>query len=338
MTRTMRMTLMVGFAAGALVALSGHRLYAQGTDPNAAPNPYKVQDKWAQLPAGRTMGQAIKVQVDHSDGKSIWVFDRCGSNECTSSMVAPIEKFDSSGAFQKAFGADKFAVPHGFYVDRDGNVWAGDQIARNGKGADLIKFSPEGVALMTLGKPGMPGNGPGYLSAVSAVVVAPNGDIYIADGHGTGTNDRIVKFSKDGKLITAWGKHGKGPGEFDTPHGIALDSAGRVYVGDRSNNRIQIFDPDGKFIAEWKQFGRPSDVAIGKDDMIYVADSQSDEKTNPGFKQGIRIGSAKDGKVTAFIPQLSAEVGSPEGVGVDDAGNVYAGWVAKTAVRRFVKP
>jgi sugar lactone lactonase YvrE len=331
------MTLIVGFAVGALVALSGHRLYAQGTDPNTAPNPYKVQDKWAQLPAGRTMGQAIKVQVDHSDGKSIWVFDRCGSNECTSSMVAPIEKFDSSGAFQKAFGADKFAVPHGFYVDRDGNVWAGDQIARNGKGADLIKFSPEGVALMTLGKPGMPGNGPGYLSAVSAVVVAPNGDIYIADGHGTGTNDRIVKFSKDGKLITAWGKHGKGPGEFDTPHGIALDSAGRVYVGDRANNRIQIFDPDGKFIAEWKQFGRPSDVAIGKDDMIYVADSQSDEKTNPGFKQGIRIGSAKDGKVIAFIPQLSAEVGSPEGVGVDDAGNVYASWVVKTAVRRFVK-
>ena len=338
MTRTMRMTLTVGFAVGAPVAMLGHRLYAQGTDPNAAPNPYKVQDKWAQLPAGRTMGQAIKVQVDHSDGKSIWVFDRCGSNECTSSMVAPIEKFDSSGAFQKAFGADKFAVPHGFYVDRDGNVWAGDQIARNGKGADLIKFSPEGVALMTLGKPGMPGNGPGYLSAVSAVVVAPNGDIYIADGHGTGTNDRIVKFSKDGKLITAWGKHGKGPGEFDTPHGIALDSAGRVYVGDRANNRIQIFDPDGKFIAEWKQFGRPSDVAIGKDDMIYVADSQSDEKTNPGFKQGIRIGSAKDGKVIAFIPQLSAEVGSPEGVGVDDAGNVYASWVAKTAVRRFVKP
>jgi hypothetical protein len=337
MTRTMRTTLTVGFAVGALVAMLGHRLYAQGTDPNAAPDPYKMQDKWVQLPAGRTMGQAIKVQVDHSDGKSIWVFDRCGSKECTSSMVAPIAKFDSSGAFQKAFGADKFAVPHGFHVDRDGNVWAGDQIAKNGKGADLIKFSPEGVALMTLGKPGMPGDGPGYLSAVSAVVVAPNGDIYVADGHGTGTNDRIVKFSKDGKLITAWGKHGKGPGEFDTPHGIALDSAGRVYVGDRSNNRIQIFDPDGKFIAEWKQFGRPSDVAIGKDDMIYVADSQSDEKTNPGFKQGIRIGSAKDGKVIAFIPQLSAEVGSPEGVGVDDAGNVYASWVAKTAVRRFVK-
>ena len=102
---------------------------------------------------------------------------------------------------------------------------------------------------MTLGKPGMPGDGRAILSAVSAVVVAPNGDIYVADGHGAGTNDRIVKFSKDGKFIKAWGKHGKAPGEFDTPHGIALDSAGRLYVADRVNNRIQIFEPDGKFVA-----------------------------------------------------------------------------------------
>jgi hypothetical protein len=337
MRSAIRVTLLIGLAAGALAAMSGHRLCAQSTDPNAAPDPYKVQDNWAQLPAGRTFGQAIKVQVDHSDGKSIWVFDRCGSKECTNSTVAPIRKFDSSGAFQRAFGAGVFAVPHSFYVDRDGNVWAGDQIAKNGKGADLIKFSPDGTVLMTLGKPGMPGDAPGYLSAVSAVVVAPNGDIYVADGHGAGTNDRIVKFSKDGKLITTWGKHGKEPGEFDTPHGIALDSAGRVYVADRANNRIQIFEPDGKFIAEWKQFGRPSDVAIGKDDMIYVADSQSDAKTNPGFKQGIRVGNAKDGAVAAFIPQSSPEAGSPEGVGVDDAGNVYGGWVAKMAVRRYVK-
>jgi DNA-binding beta-propeller fold protein YncE len=150
-------------------------------------------------------------------------------------------------------------------------------------------------------------------------------------------DDRIVKFAADGKLIATWGKHGKGPGEFDQPHGIALDSAGRVYVADRANNRIQIFTPDGNFIAEWKQFGRPSDVAIGKEDMIYVADSQSDEKTNPGFKQGIRVGSIKDGTVAAFIPATSPETGSPEGVGVDDAGNVYGGWVAKRAVRRFVK-
>src|SRR5258708_35794198 len=147
-----------------------------------------------------------------------------------------MEKFDSSGKFQKAIGADKFAVPHGFYVDREGNVGGSEQIARNGKGGDLIKFGPDGKVLMILGKPGMPGNGPGYLTTGSAVVVAPNGEIYVVDGHGAGTNDRIVKFSKDGNFITAWGKHGKGPGEFDTPHGIALDSMGRDYVADRANN------------------------------------------------------------------------------------------------------
>ena len=222
-------------------------------------------------------------------------------------------------------------------MDRDGNVWAGDEIARNGKGADLIKFSPDGMVLMTLGKPGMPGNGPDYLSAASSVVVAPNGDIYVSDGHGTGTNDRIVKFSKDGKFITAWGKHGKAAGEIDTPHGIALDSAGRVYVADRANNRIQIFEPDGKFVAEWKDFGRPSDVAIDKNDMIYVNDTQSTDKTNPGFQNGIRIGSVKDGKVTAFIPQTDPSIGAPEGLTADDEGNIYASYTNKFAVRRFVK-
>ena len=332
-----RAALTIGVAAGALMALSGDRLCAQGADPNAAPNPYKMQETWAKLPDGRKLGSAIKVQVDHSDGKSIWVFDRCGANECTNSTMAPIEKFDSEGAFQKAVGADMFAVPHGLFVDREGNVWAGDQLARNGKGADLIKFGPDGKVLMTLGKPGMPGNAPGYLSTASAVVVAPNGDIYVADGHGAGTNDRIVKFSRDGKLITTWGKHGKAAGEFDTPHGIALDSAGRVYVADRANNRIQIFEPDGKFVAEWKQFGRPSDVAIGKDDIIYVADSQSNATSNPGFKQGIRIGSVKDGKVTAFIPASLTAGSGAEGVGVDDAGNVYGSWTDKMTVRKFAK-
>jgi hypothetical protein len=160
MTWTTRALLIVGCAAGALLAASGDRARAQAADPNAAPNPYKVQENWAQPSGGRKFGQAIKVQVDHSDGKSIWVFDRCGGKECTDSTIAPIEKFDSAGAFQTAFGAGLFAVPHAFYVDRDGNVWAGDQIAKNGKGADLIKFGRDGKVLMTLGKPGMPGARP----------------------------------------------------------------------------------------------------------------------------------------------------------------------------------
>jgi DNA-binding beta-propeller fold protein YncE len=337
MKHVIKLTLMAGVAAGALMMVSGRWSHAQGTDPNAAPDPYKMQENWAQLTDGRRFGQAIKVQVDHSDGKSIWVFDRCASNDCSNSMVPPIQKFDATGKFVRAFGANMFNFPHGFYADGEGNVWVSDERAKNGKGAVVVKFSPQGQVLLTLGKPGMPGNTPGFFDGPSGVVVAPSGDIYVADGHGGTTNDRIVKFAKDGKFITAWGKHGKAAGEFDTPHGIALDSAGRVYVADRANNRVQIFEPDGKFVAEWKQFGRPSDIAIDKNDMIYVADSQSNATNNPGFKQGIRIGSVKDGKVMAFIPEPSAEVGAPEGVGVDDAGNVYGGYTAKMTVRRFVK-
>jgi hypothetical protein len=162
MSHAFRATVMIAAAAGALLGMAGERLYAQGADPNAAPNPYKMQENWAQLAEGRKFGAAIKVEIDHSDGKSIWVFDRCGATECTNSTLAPMEKFDSSGKFQKAIGAGMFAVPHGFYVDREGNAWGGDQIARNGKGADLIKFAPDGKVLMILGKPGMPGNGPGF--------------------------------------------------------------------------------------------------------------------------------------------------------------------------------
>jgi DNA-binding beta-propeller fold protein YncE len=337
MRHSIKLTLMIGAAAAALMLVAADRGYSQSNDPNAAPNPYKMLASWAQLPADRKFGGVIKVQVDHSDGKSVWVFDRCGASECTNSSLAPLMKFDASGKFERAIGANVFAVSHALYVDREGNVWAGDQVARNGKGADLVKFSPEGKALLTIGKPGMPGNGPGFLSSVSCVVVAPNGDIYVGDGHGTGTNDRIVKYAKDGTFIAAWGKHGKADGEIDTPHGIALDSTGKVYVADRVNNRIQIFSPDGKFVAAWKQFGRPSDVVIDKNDVMYVNDAQSDEKTNPGVKQGIRVGSVKDGKVTAFIPQTDPAIGAPEGLGADDEGNIYGAYQAQGMVRKFVK-
>jgi len=336
MNHAIRAFFLAGIAAVALTAMTDQKVYAQAADPNAAPNPYKMEENWAQLPAGRKFGAVIKVQVDHSDGKSIYTFDRCGATDCTNSPLAPVSKFDPSGKFVRAFGENLFTSPHSLFVDRQGNVWAGDQFARNGKGAALREFSPEGKVLLTIGRPGMPGNDQEHLTGTSAVTVAPNGDVYVVDGHGQGTNDRIVKFDKNGKFVTTWGKHGKGQGEFDTPHGIALDSQGRVFVADRSNNRIQVFTPDGKFIAEWKQFGRPSDVVIDANDMIYVADSQSDDKTNQGFKQGIRIGSVKDGKVTAFISQLPGEDGA-EGVGVDAAGNVYGGWTGKMILRKFAK-
>jgi sugar lactone lactonase YvrE len=333
-----KVTYALAIAVISTSGLSGIRLFAQEKfDPNGAPNPYRMLDNWAQLPEGRPWGAPIGVELDHSDGKSIWVFDRCGANNCAGSNLAPIMKFDSSGKLIANFGAGMFNYPHGLFVDREGNVWVTDSRGEGGKGHTVIKFAPDGKVLMTLGKPGVSGDGPGMLNSPSDVVVSPKGDIFVADGHGEKTNDRIMKISKDGKFIKAWGKHGSGPGEFDVPHTITLDSTGRVFVGDRSNSRIQIFDADGKFLAEWKQFGRPSSVFIDKNDTIYVADSQSDEKRNPGFKQGIRIGSAKDGKLTAFIPLVDPQLQSAEEVAADDEGNIYAGFTSKRNLKKFVK-
>ena len=333
-----KVTYALAIAVISTSGFSGIRLFAQEKfDPNGAPNPYRMLDNWAQLPEGRPWGAPIGVELDHSDGKSIWVFDRCGADNCAGSNLAPIMKFDSSGKLIANFGAGMFNYPHGLFVDREGNVWVTDSRGEGGKGHTVIKFAPDGKVLMTLGKPGVSGDGPGMLNSPSDVVVSPKGDIFVADGHGEKTNDRIVKISKDGKFIKAWGKHGSGPGEFDVPHTITLDSTGRVFVGDRSNSRIQIFDADGKFLAEWEQFGRPSSVFIDKNDTIYVADSQSDEKRNPGFKQGIRIGSAKDGKLTAFIPLVDPQLQSAEEVAADDEGNIYAGFTSKRNLKKFVK-
>jgi streptogramin lyase len=344
MRRIVRLLCVLGSSMASLICLEGSLLYAQDkVDPNAAPNPYRMTDFSLQLPEGRKLGAPIGVEIDHSDGKTLWIFDRCGGDTCVGSILDPVMKFDATGKMVTKFGGDLVNWPHGFYVDRAGNVWVTDGQGVNGKGHAVIKLSPDGKVLMMLGKPGQAGDARGMFDTPSDVITAANGDIFVADGHGImgghQTNDRIVKFSTDGAFVMAWGKHGSGAGEFDVPHSLALDSDGRLYVADRSNNRIQIFDQEGHFLAAWKQFGRPSSVYIDKSDTIYVADSQSDDKTNPGFKQGIRVGSVKDGNVTAFISLIDPNFGSAEEIAAGDQGNVYAGFITinKTVVRKFVK-
>jgi DNA-binding beta-propeller fold protein YncE len=258
-----------------------------------------------------------------------------GTSTCEGSDLAPIQKFDASGHLVASFGSGMFEWPHGLFSASDGTVWVTD-----GKKQIVVQLAPDGRALRTLGKPGVAGDGPDEFNSPSDVLVAPNGDIFVADGHGDfpvpKTNDRIVKYSKDGKFIKAWGRHGSGQGEFDVPHGLAMDSAGRLFVADRANNRIQIFDQDGKFLAEWKQFGRPSGVYI-RDDIIYVTDSQSNEKVNPPFRQGIRIGSVRDGKVTAFISAPDPNEEMPEGVAADKQGNVFGGFTQLPDLKKYVR-
>jgi sugar lactone lactonase YvrE len=326
---------------------------------NSKPNPYRTVENWAQLPNGRKWGQTSAIDVDAQD--HIWVADRCGGTSCADSKDSPIFEFDSSGKLLKNFGAGLFIYPHGIFADKAGNVWVTDAQAANGKGQQVLKFSLEGKVLMTLGNPGVSGSDPNSFNQPSDVVVALNGDIFVADGHAPSYfNSRIVKFSKDGKFIKSWGMRGSAAGEFLGPHGLAMDSKGRLFVGDRSNSRIQIFDQDGKFLEQWKQFGRPSGLFIDKNDVLYVADSESISQSiewggefaslglprgygfNPGIKRGIRVGSAKNGKVTAFIRDPAPETppaptSAAEGVAADSNGAIYGAEVGPRDVKKYVK-
>jgi DNA-binding beta-propeller fold protein YncE len=140
--------------------------------------------------------------------------------------------------------------------------------------------------------------------------------------------------------VLSFGEFGSGPGQFNVPHAIAIDSNGRLFVADRDNNRIQIFDQQGRFIDQWTQFGRPSGISIGADDTIYVSDNQSNDSRNPGIIRGIRHGSAIDGRVVGFIPDPQFDPGvdqetSAHGIAVDSEGNIYGAEVWSETVRKY---
>jgi sugar lactone lactonase YvrE len=352
MVHTGRVRFNLVAAIFAVLATSAALAYTQSKDQpvNDLPNPYQTVEGWAKLPEGRTWGATSAVDIA-PDGKSIWVAERCGANSCAGSNLPSVLKFDETGKLVKSFGAGMFVFPHGIHVDKSGNVWITDGIPPGaaaaqaaGKGHIVVKFSQEGTVLLTLGKAGVAGEGPDTFNQPSDVITNDNGDIFVADGHGGNTNARIVKFDKNGKFIKSWGKKGTAPGEFDTPHSLAMDSKGRLFVADRNNNRIQIFDQDGKFLDEWKQFSRISGLFI-KNDILYAADSESNATRHPGWKRGIRIGSVKDGKVTAFIPDPNpnadsgpgAGTSAAEGVAVDAKGNIYGAEVGPRALKRYVK-
>jgi sugar lactone lactonase YvrE len=310
-----------------------------GAPPNSQPNPYQKIQSWGRLPAGRVYGNTSAIHVDSKD--VLWIADKCGGTTCAGRPEAPIMAFDAAGALLKSLGSGLLVAAHGMYVDREGNVWVTDYMDQDGKGQQVIKLSPDGKVLLALGRAGVKGNGPDTFNQPSDVVVAPNGDVFVADGHGGESNARIVKFTKDGKFIKTWGQKGTGPGEFDTPHALAFDSQGRLFVGDRGNSRIQIFDQEGTFLAEWRQFGRPSGIFIGPNDALYVADSESNPNRNPAYKRGLRVGSAKDGTVTVFVPisgaNPDAAAGGPEGIAADSKGVIFGAETGGRDVKRYAK-
>ena len=309
---------------------------------------FEISYEFFKMPSGRSIGSTAGISLSH-DGVSIWVFDRCGANHCVGSDLDPIMQFDLEGNYLTSFGSNMFVRPHGLHVDYEGNVWVTDgegpndeDPRRDGKGHQVFKFSPSGEVLMELGKPGVAGNGHYEFNQPSSVLIAPNGNIFIGDGHGGASNSRIIKYTAAGEFITSWGSRGSEPGQFAVPHDLAMDSAGRLFVGDRGNNRVQIFDQDGNFILEWEQFGRPSGLFIDENDMLYVTDSSSENSgparspsNNSLYAEGVRVANVKDGFVTLFIDDPH-EDGTQEGVVVDRAGNVYGSLTGGMALRKYI--
>src|SRR5882672_1406262 len=355
-------TFVAVLTAVAMFGVAAQTQQSQYPKQTQLPNPYRLVESWPTLPQrmnGGKWGELIRADIDPKG--NIWVFHRCfntvpaGSATCVGRSEPPILEFDPSGRLLTSFGVGVFAFPHGFTVDGQGNVWATDANFNetvlgmsakdsNGvvRGHQVFKFTPTGKLSMTLGKKGVAGNGPDSFDQPSGVAVAPNGDIFVTDGHGK--NDRVAKFSKDGRFVKTWGHHGAGPGEFNQPHDISIGgSQGRVFVADRSNSRVQIFDQDGNFIAAWTQFGRPSAVFVAKDDNLYVSDSQSNSTVNLGYTRGITVGSAKDGSLRAFIPDPDlaqadvSRISGASGIVADEKGTIYAADVGPHKLRKYVK-
>ena len=329
--------------AAILLAMSSIQLIAQE-------NPYQVIYDWGELPGGRPMGVVTGVQPD-PDGEHIWVLERCSANQCAGSDLHPLHKLDLQGNTISSIGGGLCAWPHGFDMDEDGNLWitegAPDGDARGepgmerGMGHQVIKINQEGEVLMRLGEAGVPGDDTMHFNGPAAVLVAPNGEVWVSDGH-RGGNNRVMKFSSDGELRLQLGggvqATSRESGRFNDPHDLKMDSQGRIFVADRGNNRIQIFDQDGELLDIWTQFGRPSGIWIDANDTIYVADGMSGEQWNTGWQRGIRIGDVESGYVTEFIPDY--EIPNCSGIeflASDADGNIYAGQVGRQRFEKYVR-
>jgi len=335
-------------ASSARATTTGNPITGEGL-PNPAP---VVTRNWGQLPAGRRWGTTAGIDVDPIDG-NIWAYERCGAAtagggpvDCDKAALDPIFKFDrKTGAVLANFGKGVMVTPHGIAVDKQGNVWIADFAGNKEgtKGHQVHKFSPKGEKLLSLGVAGKAGNSDGEFNQPNDVVVGPDGSIYVADGHDAqgmitanavaegikrGATSRISKFSPDGKFIKSWGGIGARHGEFRTPHALAFDARGRLWVADRGNHRIEIFDQNGTYLESLYMFGRPSGVFI-KGETVYVIDSESGPYNHPNWRDGVRIGPVDEDRVTGFIPPFEREDRvyqgtAGEGVAVDADGNVYA--------------
>jgi len=361
-----------GFASARNIPAGDYNVLKRSAGDIALPNSHDRDEIFFRWPAGRKLGSISAIDVDR-DGKSIWVFERCGGQDnCIGSHVDPIIQFDASGKAVKQFGADMFVYPHGIIVDRDGNIWVADMQSnvdrppprpgqaaevvlpgREPNGAQVFKLSPDGKVLITLGTPGVYGSDAAHLSQPLDVLTTADSTIFVADGHDSApSNHRIVKYGPTGKFIKAWDARGSASlpdannpaNMLDCQHGLAKDSQGRLFVANRGDNRIEIFDQEGNLLDEWYQFGKPSGLALGGNDAFYSVDTESSAREGNTYLCGLDVGSARTGEVTSFTPDpldnpapwfpLRGTLGS-EGVAVLSDGVVFTAQFTPPGLNKF---
>ena len=263
------------------------------------------------IPAGMVTGAPASVAFDKNG--HLWVLYR---------GAQPFMEFDAEGKFIRAFGEGLFVRPHGLKFDNDGNMWATDV-----DGHVVYKMSPRGQLLLKLGTSGQPGR----INEPNDVVVGTNGDVFVAQGHTPGPNGdpRVVKFDRNGNFIKSWGGKGKGPGQFQVAHGIALDANGRLWVADRENQRIQIFDQDGNYVREMKYAGLPCSLQIG-DRYVYMVNGYA----------GQIIQLDLDGKVLAATGTSGwglGEFGEAHAIAVSAKGDIWVADTVNSTIQKFVR-
>ncbi len=271
--------------------------------------PHKVDPDWPKLPAGWTFQETPGVAVDSRE--HVYVLHR-GEH--------PIMEFDREGKFVRSWGDGVFLRAHGLKVDPEGNLWVVDD-----GGHTVMKMDAAGRVRMILGRKGQSGETHENFNRPTDVAFAPNGDFYVSDGYG---NSRVVKFSKDGRFLKAWGKKGTAEGEFNTPHAVAVDRQGRVYVGDRENRRLQVFDAEGKFLAQWKHVGSPWGLFLTADQSLYLCDGYANRVLKLSLDGNVLGTTAGPGK-------LAGQLDFAHHLAVGPSGSIYVAEIKNWRAQKF---
>ena len=240
-------------------------------------------------------------------------------------------EFDPAGTFVRSFG-DPMTRAHGLRIDRDGNLWATDVGAHT-----VMKFNMKGELLLTVGVKGQAGAwdeaaGERKLNQPNDIAIAANGDFFVVQGHTPGLakgDARVLKFDKTGRFIKSWGGKGKGPGQFDVAHGIAIDAKGLLWVMDRENQRIQVFDAEGTFVREMKYAGLPCSVDIGRE-FVYMVNGFAGQVLRMDLNGKVLAATGKPGTA-------QGEFGEAHFLAVSPKDELYVADSVNGALVKFVK-